>query len=221
MQEVVVVLRHDESTGVHAIPDPLTLPDTGEIDVVLRVNASEVQRGLGKTAIAGNTPQGDELARAWGRATRLQVERADVVPFVLPGIAVCIDNHVSGLDLPPELPARYLQMSLPFITVRVDALATLTAQAAARGCRIASVQVEVLDDSGQSATQSTFAPTLTPADLSSLALWLDGIAKFIDITKARLPDLEDGRTLMMQRLFRHTMALKKRVQELGATEQAP
>jgi len=220
MQEVAADLQRDASTGVHTIPDPLSLPDTGEIAVVLRVNASQVERALGKTAIVGNTPQADDFARAFGSATQLQVERADEAPLVLPGISVSIDDHVTGLGLPPGLPARHLQVSIPFITVRTDALATLTAQAAAQGCRIASVRLEVRDDSGQSVTQSIPSKTLTPADLSSLALWLDGIAKFIDITKARLPDLDSGRTLMMQRLFRHTMALKKRVQEVSVPDKA-
>ena len=60
---------------------------------------------------------------------------------------------------------------------------------------------------------TTVTIVLKPDDLESLVLWLDGMAKFIDITKAHLPDLYDGQVILMQRLSRHTVELKKRLQD--------
>jgi hypothetical protein len=81
-----------------------------------------------------------------------------------------------------------------------------------------SARVTAQNDADSPGAGSTIA--LTSEDLSSLALWLDGLAKFIDMTKAHLPDLNNGRTLMCQRLYRHTMELKKRVQEINGSSQA-
>jgi hypothetical protein len=78
-----------------------------------------------------------------------------------------------------------------------------------------SARVTAQNDADSPGEGSTIA--LTSEDLSSLALWLDGLAKFIDMTKAHLPELNNGRTLMCQRLYRHTMELKKRVREINGS----
>ncbi len=62
---------------------------------------------------------------------------------------------------------------------------------------------------------------LKPDDISSFILWLDGMAKFIDITKAHLPDLYDSKVILMQRLSRHTFELKKRLQDARSAASAP
>ena len=62
---------------------------------------------------------------------------------------------------------------------------------------------------------------LNPDDIASLVLWLDGMAKFIDITKAHLPDLYDSKVILMQRLSRHTFELKKRLQDARNATFAP
>ena len=220
MQEVVADLQRIESTDIYTLPDPLPFPSTGEVSVVLRIHASEVLRTRGMVAIANDVPQPADFARAYDAAMKHLADRAGVAPLVLPGIEVSLDSRVTGLGLPPGIAACQLQITIPFITVRSDALATLATKAAAEGCRIGSVRVEVRDDTVQGAIASTVTPALTPADISNLILWFDGIAKFIDITKAHLPDLDTGRTLMMQRLSRHTMALKKRLQELRTPDSA-
>lgn len=58
--------------------------------------------------------------------------------------------------------------------------------------------------------------------LSSLSLWLDGVSKFIAVSKSEWRNASAGHHLMSQKLRQHTLELKKQAAALseryGSTE---
>lgn len=51
--------------------------------------------------------------------------------------------------------------------------------------------------------------------LSSLSLWLDGVSKFMAVTKSEWRNASAGHHLMSQKLRQHTLELKKQAAALG------
>jgi len=219
IHEISLDLGRDPVQKVSTISDISSLTDAAEVNVLLRIKASEVLRANGETTIAGDIPQPDDLARAYRAAMDTLPVTADAIPLFLSGLDVSLEGRLTGFGLPEQLPARRLRLTVPYVSVRPDMLAELRTQVIAAGRELGGVRVIVQDDAGGPADRSTVG--FTSADLSSLALWLDGMAKFIDMTKAHLPDIHVGRILMCQKLYRQTMVLKKRVQEINGSTQAP
>ena len=213
MHEVIANLELAESTGCHCVQRPSFPADGGDVKVVLRVKASEVRRSMGMVTIADGVVGAEDMARAFQAALPARPVDADQVPLVLPGLEASLDDGLSGFGLPLGVPGRQLRVTIPFVTVQSIALAVLGEEAAAQKCRIVSVRVETFDETREASSPLATPQSVTTEDLASVVLWLDGVAKFIDITKARLPDLSDGRTLMMQRFSRHTIDLKNRLRE--------